>query len=162
LLIAVVQARKRARVLGRVAVGVGVTVLVVAGFMALGEGLSGTRWALAADADHEHFPETHLADRPNGPLHQHDGHVGEHHGHAGDEPEDVIPEEWAAADGVDPLLEVLRSEDTFPFEKDEAARALDELAGQDFGYDPEADEAANAEALARIEAWAASSEKPEP
>jgi zinc/manganese transport system permease protein len=157
LVITVARARRRARVLRHVAVGTGLAVLVVAGFMALGEALSGTRWALAADADHEHFPETHAADRPDGPIthpgHTHDG--PDHEEHADQEPEDVIPEEWAPADGVEPLLEVLRSEETFPFEKDEAASALDELAGQEFGYDPEADEAANAEALGRIEAWAA-------
>lgn len=144
--IALVKARSPARVLGRIAIGAGVAVAAVLGFMVLGESLSGTHWALAADADHAHFADAPLTD------HDADGH---HHDAGGQEPEDVLPEEPRAADGAAHLLEVLRSAETFPFEKDEAARALEELAGQAFGYDPEADEEAQAAALQRIEAWAA-------
>ncbi len=50
------------------------------------------------------------------------------------------------------LLRVLHS-DAFPFEKSEAAAALDKITGQSFGYDPDASDEVNQSALQRADAW---------
>lgn len=50
------------------------------------------------------------------------------------------------------IVQILRRAE-FPFVRAEAAAALDDLAGREFGYDPEADAEANAEALAAMNDW---------
>lgn len=54
--------------------------------------------------------------------------------------------------GAARLLSVLES-DAAPFEKEEAASAIEELLGERLGFDPEASPEANAPALARVQAF---------
>jgi zinc/manganese transport system permease protein len=155
------RSQDRPRMARRVALGTAGLVVLVLAFTGLGRRLAGTAWAEGPGEQHHHSA-AHVA--------QLDGVAGRRSRPA---PASAAAPASAPAQQLDPeqlveqvrsgaldrraaaerLLQVLRS-DAFPFEKGEAAAALDKLSGQSFGYDPDATEAANQAALQRAAKWA--------
>ena len=142
----------------RVALGAAALAVVVLGFAGLGHLLSGSAWAQGAEAHRAEVAHTAELQRMSANQPQLAA-ASDPPGATADDlatPDELVKKvESGAMDrhaAAEQLLKVLRS-DAFPFEKSEAAAALDEISGQSFGYDPDATDEANQAALQRATQW---------
>jgi zinc/manganese transport system permease protein len=156
----VARSGRRARSAVLALVGTGVAAAFVGLLVLLGLGLKASPLGTV-----EHHHEGEIVD-PAGGNHVHGdegaGDRGDDQGGAGGlegDPTEVIERAAARLSGgrdVEALraLEALLGDDETPFYyREQALDLIEKQAGMDFGYDPEADPAANAAALGRIDAW---------